>query len=98
MDKRTAVDAATDSNGKHVRPKHARHDVRLTRAAVMLEQLLERGGKIADRIKAEWPDWELWRFRRGIRRPGVEGTVTMQKITRGKIRPEHWTKFVKDAS
>lgn len=82
VDKRTAA------------PRHIRRDTRLTRAAVRLEQILAQGGAIAQRIKAEWPAWELWRFRRGYRRPGLEGSLAMQKITAGKIRAEHWTEIV----
>lgn len=89
MNKRTPGSAP---NGKHVR-----RDTRLTRAAVILEQILKQGGSVAQRIKAEWPAWELWRLRRGYRRLGLEGAVTMKRLTRGRIALEHWSQVVEDA-
>jgi hypothetical protein len=91
VNKRTA--AKSLQNGSRNRP-HDRLDKSLTRAAVTLETILKKDGKLAELIKAEWPAWELWRFRKGIRRPCYEGRLVMKRVTGGRIQLEHWNELV----
>ena len=63
--------------------------LRVTRASVEFDKILDEVGPIARAIRARFHRTELWRLRTGRRVARLDTANAVKEITKGRI-PSHW--------
>lgn len=61
-------------------------------SAVALAALLDRGGVVADAVRARIHRTQLWAYVTGRATPSAKNAAMMHKVTRGRVAAHGWVK------